>query len=160
MVLLVASRGPSLRSEVAWQSSELGCALTCPAGGWGNPDPPASMAIDGNFGQSWSVDAGIAHTWPQYFPWWKVDLGFTATVHRVKIWNRNDYQDNMAGTVLELLDNSGQTVHSQQLTTTENIYTIEIPGGVADVTALRLSKYDIHPRMIYFAEFEAFGYQT
>ncbi|KAL3939532.1 MAG: hypothetical protein SGBAC_005763 [Bacillariaceae sp.] len=144
--------------KVSSRSSTLYCALTCSNAGWYLVPSGANRAIDGETGQTWGD--GLCHTSQQFYPWWKVDLGFTATVHRIKIWNRNDFQSNMIATFIELLDASGTILHSHEITETENIYEFEYAGGIAGVTTVRAAKYVENVEFIYFAEFEAFGYQT
>lgn len=49
----------------------------------------AGLAVDGNTNGNWS-SGSVTHTNLDTNPWWQVDLGASATVSSIVIWNRTD----------------------------------------------------------------------
>jgi hypothetical protein len=49
----------------------------------------ASRAVDGNTDGNWA-QSSVTHTGLDANPWWQVDLGASATISSVVIWNRTD----------------------------------------------------------------------
>jgi hypothetical protein len=55
----------------------------------GYPTATASNAVDGNTDGKF-YDGSVSHTNQETNPWWQVDLGASATVNSVVVWNRTD----------------------------------------------------------------------
>jgi hypothetical protein len=55
----------------------------------GYPTATASNAVDGNTDGKF-YDGSVSHTNQEANPWWQVDLGASATVNSVVVWNRTD----------------------------------------------------------------------
>ncbi len=51
---------------------------------------PAALAIDGNTDGDYNTAKSTTHTKEDQAPWWEVDLGSSARVDKVVIWNRTD----------------------------------------------------------------------
>ena len=51
--------------------------------------PPASVAVDGNTDGSFG-DGSVTATNLDNNPWWQVDLGSSASINSINIWNRTD----------------------------------------------------------------------
>lgn len=49
----------------------------------------ADKAIDGNTDGTWGGNS-LTHTNYDYQAWWQVNVGFTAQINQIKIWNRTD----------------------------------------------------------------------
>jgi hypothetical protein len=54
-----------------------------------SPIAAASNAVDGNTDGNY-FDGSITHTLGDLNPWWQVDLGSSAAINTVTIWNRTD----------------------------------------------------------------------
>ena len=65
----------------------------------------ASRGIDGNKHSDWNK-GGQTHTSNsgEKNPWWELDLGQTATIDKVGVWNRTGFERRLAGFTLTLLD--------------------------------------------------------
>jgi len=51
--------------------------------------PPAGAAVDGNTSGNY-FDGSVTSTNSEASPWWQVDLGASAPITAINIWNRND----------------------------------------------------------------------
>jgi len=49
------------------------------------PLAPSTANTDGNF-----YDGSVTHTYLDTNAWWQVDLGVSATINSVAVWNRTD----------------------------------------------------------------------
>ncbi|MBC20212.1 MAG: hypothetical protein CMJ74_08115 [Planctomycetaceae bacterium] len=79
-------------------------------------DGEADRAIDGNEKQAFGENS-VTHTKVENYPWWQVDLGKSAMVGKIKIWNRSDCcGDRLEGAVVELLDANRNVVWSETIT--------------------------------------------
>ena len=78
-------------------------------------DGPAGNAIDGITDGDYGKNK-TTHTAKENNPWWEVDLGTTAAVDRITVWNRNDGNtaDRIAGYTIELLDEKRQVIWSEE----------------------------------------------
>ena len=78
-------------------------------------DGPASNAIDGITDGDYGKNK-TSHTASGDNPWWEVDLGTTAAVDRITLWNRTDGNtaDRIAGYKIELLDAKRQIIWSEE----------------------------------------------
>jgi len=57
----------------------------------------ASVAVDGNTDGRWA-ESSTTHSSLQFQPWWQVDLGSTAAVNTVEVWNRVDsFSERLSG---------------------------------------------------------------
>jgi len=161
-VEVLGSSGDSLLtgSSVASQSSDLFC------GACGNvadyPSPyivaPASLAIDGDTNGIFHSKS-VFHTNPQVDPWWQVNLGLTATVSRVIIWNRTDAGGfRLIGAKIHLKDASGNILHTETVTSSGATSTFDF-APVRDVTAIQVARENTAPSKVVlnFAELEVFG---
>ena len=52
----------------------------------------SARAADGNTATSWG-GGSCTHTTTEANPWWRVDLEAVKSVHEVKLFNRNKYQE-------------------------------------------------------------------
>ena len=76
----------------------------------------ADRAVDGNNEQAFGENS-VTHTQVENYPWWQLDLGKTAMVGKIKIWNRSDCcGDRLEGAVVELLDADRNVVWSEVIT--------------------------------------------
>jgi hypothetical protein len=74
---------------------------------------PPQFAVDGNTDGVYAKKS-ITHTNEQKDPWWEVDLGTTAVVNKIAIWNRTDCcQERLEGFTLEILDEKRKVVWSR-----------------------------------------------
>ena len=64
----------------------------------------APRAVDGNTDGDFETAHSTTHTELSDDPWWEVDLGRTAAVERVVVWNRNSSQQRLANARVVLLD--------------------------------------------------------
>lgn len=72
----------------------------------------ADKAIDGNKSPEWGK-GGQTHTKDgggTLNPWWELDLGKTADVEKVGIWNRSGFESRLDGFTLQLLDEARKPV--------------------------------------------------
>ncbi len=71
-----------------------GSTATQSSNNFGSPTGYAFKAIDGDTNGAWNhgnPPAGsVTHTTNQAQPWWEVDLGTTATLEDLSLWNRTD----------------------------------------------------------------------
>lgn len=65
----------------------------------------AARALDGNKDPDWNKN-GQTHTTNSGStnPWWEVDLGKTADIERIGIWNRQSFESRLDGFTITLLD--------------------------------------------------------
>ena len=54
------------------------------------PGYPASLAIDGNTNGNVSAGSVTVTNGTDSYPWWQVDLGYSALINSISIWNRTD----------------------------------------------------------------------
>ncbi len=75
------------------------------------PGGTADLAIDNQTGGDFHQKS-VTHTAEESNPWWEVDLGRTASLDRVAVWNRTDggLESRLQGFVLSLLDESRRVV--------------------------------------------------
>ena len=75
----------------------------------------ANRAIDGNSAQAFGKNS-VTHTRTEDYPWWTLDLGKSADVGRIKIWNRSDCcGERLEGAIVELLDADRNIVWSDSI---------------------------------------------
>jgi len=81
---------------------------------------PAENAIDGitdgdYFGEG-KGKGKTTHTAKEANPWWEVDLGTTAAIDRITLWNRTDggAAERLDGYTIELLDEKRQVIWSEE----------------------------------------------
>jgi len=67
---------------------------------------PPELAVDGGTSGLFSKDKSVSHTATSKDPWWEVDLGSSAAIERVVLFNRTDgiLHRRMDGVVVRLLD--------------------------------------------------------
>ncbi|MBL7219710.1 MAG: SUMF1/EgtB/PvdO family nonheme iron enzyme [Phycisphaerae bacterium] len=76
---------------------------------------PSSRAVDGNASGDWS-DGSITHTVGDVTdPAWEVDLGKSAAIEKVSIWNRDGYESRLHGSRVMILDAKRKVVWSADL---------------------------------------------
>ena len=83
-------------------------------------------AIDGNTDGNWYHNS-VQHTCNDVNAWWKVDLGasYDYVINRVSIYNRNDCcMNSLAGSDVQILDDSGAVVASEPLVGFMGVYNI------------------------------------
>lgn len=78
---------------------------------------PAKLAIDGNTNGDYRRSRSVTHTAVEDSPWWEVDLGQTAEIQRVVLWNRTDgdLQRRLDGFRIQLLSEQREVVWQQQV---------------------------------------------
>ena len=119
-------------NKAATQSSTLCCQTFTPS---------ANLAVDGNTDGNF-YDASVSHTNSDLNAWWQVDLGTSATVNSVVVWNRtdccperlNDYWFFVSNTPFLSTDTpstlqSRAATWSNHQTTTPSPSTTVSPGG-------------------------------
>jgi len=153
-VEVLGSSGTSLLngSSVASQSSKIDCE-NCYRG----IDASGSLVLDGDTNGNFN-DGTVFHTMNQVDPWLRIDLGLTATVSRVNIWNRSDCcWERLVGAKMQLLDSSGNILHTETVGSISNSFFSFAP--VKDVTAVLISLENTAPTLIplNLAEVEVFG---
>jgi len=122
-------------------------------------DAPASRANDGNTnGAFWSNS--VTHTNDEIGPWWQVDLGSTALLDTVRLWNRTDCcGDRLANFRLSVLDPSQAEVWGQDYTVAGGpapSWTIDLPDDtVGQYVRVQLNNTTAMP--LSLAEVEAMG---
>ncbi|KAL3933576.1 MAG: hypothetical protein SGBAC_010334 [Bacillariaceae sp.] len=133
----------------------------------------ANFAIDGNTcGNFFACGPTISHTWNSEFPsddlWWEVNLGLTAEVQRVVVWNRIEQGPTaiwMYGSTLQLIDTSGTVKANAFISLGED--GILTPSqefwfeGITNIRTIRIkwggSLNDAGNGELCIAEVEAFG---
>ena len=137
----------------------------------------AWVAIDGNTNgnfESGSVThtaVGLCNDWfpgtagngGTMNPWWKVDLGFLATVKRVKIWNRTDCPScaiRLTGAKIELLDNNMNIVEDAEITIGQTVNPASEEFDFGAVSGIRTVRVQIYGcGILSIAELQVYGYQ-
>ena len=95
-VCLAILLGIALRSDVIGKTSPAGITNTSDLASFQPatqsstlPGTTASAAVDGNIDGNF-FHGSVAHTREERSPWWQVDLGATAEIGSIAIWNRTD----------------------------------------------------------------------
>ena len=159
-VEVLGSSGESLltSNSIAAQSSDLACDSCV----YDFDLFSMSNLIDGNTNGVWS-GGSLFHSVEQTNPWVGVDLGLTATVSKIIIWNRTDCcQDRIIGAILEVFDSSGTIVHSETITTSEDTYIFEFASPIENVVSIGIwfptwFSYPPERGIFNLAEIQAFG---
>lgn len=156
-VEVLGSVGESLLtgSSVASQSSDLNCA-NC-VNRLGEYAGLADLAIDGNTNGvfTWTGSNSVFHSGEQLDPWLQVDLGLTAAVSKVTVWNRTGCGERVVDAKILLKDASGNILHTETITSSGESNTFEFPP-VPGVTSIRVARENVRDALV-FAEVEAFG---
>ncbi len=79
-----------------------------------NYEGDAARAIDGNADGRYEESQSVTHSAREDDPWWELDLGCSAAIDRIVVWNRTDgrLHQRLAGLRGELLDEDRQLVWS------------------------------------------------
>lgn len=78
---------------------------------------PAHLAIDGNTDGDYGLAQSTTHTAISDSPWWELDLRASATLDRIRIWNRTDGNvgERLKDFQVALLDDDRQVVWQQTI---------------------------------------------
>ncbi|WP_164503637.1 discoidin domain-containing protein [Pleionea sediminis] len=73
----------------------------------------SSRAVDGNTDGHYFKSKSVTHTFEESSPWWKVDLGRSAIINKISLWNRTDCcGERLSNFNVELLDKNGSVIKS------------------------------------------------
>ena len=101
---------------------------------------PPELAIDGNTDGTFA-NQSVTHTATVENPWWELDLGTPHEINRIKLWNRLEASERLAGFTVELLNSDRQVVMTRQFDTppkpsleisTDRIRNISFKAAFAD----------------------------
>lgn len=140
-----------------------GSTATQSSNAYSSPTGFAFKAIDGNTDGAWNhgspPDGSVTHTTNEAQPWWRVDLGTSATLDSLSLWNRTDCcGDRLSNFRVSVLDDSLAEVWGQDYFTAGGypnpIMDIALPGG----TRGRYVEVRLHgTNVLSLAEVQAFG---
>jgi len=153
--IIVAGGGSDLAQKMAAAQSSTYSAAT-----------PASAAVDGNTDGVFS-DGSVSSTNYDANAWWEVDLGASATVSSIVVWNRTDCCGNrlsdywvfvsntpfLATDTPTTLQNRAGTFSSHQTVQPDPSSTITIPGAQGRYVRVQLSSTNF----LTLAEVQVFG---
>ena len=102
-------------------------------------DPTPNLAVDGNTDGIW-LNHSVASTNNEPQAWWQVDLGATAAVSSVEVWNRTDCcPERLSNFNVILLDGNQATVASVNVTGPGGTPTIVAISGTARYVKVQLA---------------------
>ena len=97
-------------------------------------DGPAELAIDGNTDGKYE-NKSVTHSAISDNPWWELDLGKTAAVDRITVWNRlgENLAQRLSGFRLSLLNEAREVVWSQTIDEAPKVSADYAPGNTREV---------------------------
>ena len=117
----------------------------------------SSRAVDGNTSGVWS-QGSVTHTNAGVGQFWEVELQSNADIDNIVVWNRTNCCTNRLGNfTASILNNSGATIWSQQITTTPSPSISITTGGVTG-SKVRITQNQNLP--LSLAEVQVFGTLT
>ena len=95
-----------------------------------NGDGKAARALDGNKDSDWNK-GGQTHTTNDGSanPWWEVDLGTSASIEKVGIWNRSGFENRLDGFTITLLDSDRKEVFRAANIAAPEVMEIDVKQG-------------------------------
>lgn len=90
----------------------------------------ASRALDGNKSSDWNK-GGQTHTANAgtKTPWWEVDLGKSADIEKVGVWNRQSFESRLDGFTITLLDEDRKPVFRAAKIAAPEVMEIDVKNG-------------------------------
>lgn len=132
------------RPDVAAQSTNIATDGVATQSSSYMPDTDAFKAIDGNTNGTWGGNS-LTHTNYDFQAWWQVDLGFTAQIDQIKLWNRTDCCPDRLSNYYVLVSNEPFTSTSLNATLNQTgvsgYYFAGAAGSPTTVTVARTGRY-------------------